>query len=95
MTDKIISVEEIARLERLAAEMRLNIVRMMGLNKAHHFGGSLSATDLVCALYFYKMKYDPKNPCWPERDRFVMSKGHSVPAQYTALAMLGVFLRLP
>lgn len=80
----------IARLERLAAEMRTHIVKMMGPNKAHHFGGSLSATDLVCALYFYKMKYDPKNPHWPERDRFIMSKGHSVPAQYAALAMLGV-----
>lgn len=79
------------RLERLAAQMRLNIVRMMGSEKAHHFGGSLSAADLVCALYFYKMRYDPDNPRWPGRDRFLMSKGHSVPAQYTALAMLGVF----
>jgi transketolase len=64
---------------------------MMGPNKAHHFGGSLSAADIVTALYFYKMRYDPANPTWPDRDRFVMSKGHSVPAQYAALAMLGVF----
>ena len=78
-------------LEFKAAEMRLNIVRMMGANKPHHFGGSLSAVDLITALYFYKMKYDPSNPKWPERDRFIMSKGHSVPAQYAALAMLGVF----
>jgi transketolase len=91
MNDKTISTAAMARLERLAAEMRLHIVRMMGANKAHHFGGSLSATDLVCALYFYKMRYDPQNPRWPERDRFIMSKGHSVPAQYAALAMLGVF----
>jgi transketolase len=92
MNNKTVNTTEtIARLEHLAAEMRLNIVRMMGANKAHHFGGSLSATDLVCALYFYKMKYDPKNPRWPERDRFIMSKGHSVPAQYAALAMLDVF----
>jgi len=65
-------------------------VRMMGANKAHHFGGSLSAADVVTALYFYAMRYDPKNPTWPERDRFIMSKGHCVPAQYAALAMLGV-----
>src|SRR3990172_3775667 len=78
-------------LELKAAEMRLHIVRMMGANKPHHFGGSLSAVDLITALYFYKMKYDPSNPKWPERDRFIMSKGHSVPAQYAALAMLGVF----
>jgi transketolase len=70
--------------------MRLHIVHMMGADKAHHFGGSLSATDLITALYFYKLKYNPIDPCWPERDRFLMSKGHAVPAQYAALAMLGV-----
>ncbi len=83
--------QNISRLQRLAAEMRLHIVRMMGPDKAHHFGGSLSAADLVTALYFYKMRLDPANPQWPERDRFVMSKGHSVPAQYAALAMRGFF----
>ena len=87
----MITRQEIGRLERLAAEMRLHIVRMMGPGKAHHFGGSLSAADLVTALYFYKMRYNPADPHWPERDRFIMSKGHSVPAQYAALAMLGVF----
>ncbi len=87
----MITRQEIGRLERLAAEMRLHVVRMMGPGKAHHFGGSLSAADLVTALYFYKMRYNPAEPHWPERDRFIMSKGHSVPAQYAALAMLGVF----
>jgi transketolase len=81
----------INNLERLAAEMRLNIVRMMGSNRIHHFGGSLSAADLLTAIYFYKMRYNPADPAWPVRDRFIMSKGHSVPAQYAALAMLGVF----
>jgi transketolase len=81
---------QIASLARRAAEMRLQIVTMMGPNKPHHFGGSLSAADVVTALYFYKMRFDPANPCWPERDRFLMSKGHSVPAQYAALAMLDV-----
>jgi transketolase len=71
--------------------MRWHIVAMMGPNKAQHFGGSLSATDLVAALYFYKMRFDPANPAWPERDRFIMSKGHAAPAQYAALALLGVF----
>jgi len=85
------TADEFARLRRRAAEMRWHIVTMMGQNKAHHFGGSLSAADIVTALYFYKMRYDPANPSWPERDRFLMSKGHSVPAQYAALAMLGVF----
>lgn len=82
---------ELARLRRLAAEMRWRMVTAMGPGKPHHFGGSLSAADIVAALYFYKMRYDPQRPAWPARDRFVMSKGHSVPAQYAALAMLGVF----
>jgi transketolase len=86
----MIDEAEQRRLERLAVEMRWHIVRMMGPGKAHHFGGSLSAADILTALYFYKMRYDPKNPRWPARDRFIMSKGHSVPAQYAALAMLGV-----
>jgi transketolase len=82
---------KVAELQCKAAELRLNIVTMMGSEKVHHFGGSLSAADIVTALYFYKMRYDPHKPDWPERDRFLMSKGHSVPAQYAALAMLGVF----
>ena len=89
--------QEIAQLRHKAAEMRLHIVRMMGANKPHHFGGSLSAADIMTALYLYKMRYDAQNPDWPERDRFIMSKGHSVPAQYAALAMIGVlpFEELP
>ena len=85
------TLEDIARLQRIAAELRYRIITMMGPNKAHHFGGSLSAADIITALYFYKMRYNPRDPHWPERDRFIMSKGHSVPAQYAALAMLGVF----
>jgi transketolase len=83
--------ETINRLRRIAAEIRLLTVKMMGAGKTHHFGGSLSAADVVTALYFYKMRYDPKKPKWPERDRLIMSKGHSVPVQYAALAKLGVF----
>jgi transketolase len=83
--------ETIHRLRRIAAEIRLLVVRMMGTGKAHHFGGSLSAADIITALYFYTMRFNPKNPKWPERDRLIMSKGHSVPIQYAALAMLGVF----
>ena len=86
MTD----LENIRRLQRIAAEIRLLVVKMMGVGKAHHFGGSLSAADIITALYFYRMRYDPRNPGWPERDRLIMSKGHSVPAQYAALALLGV-----
>ena len=84
------SQSQIIALRRHAADLRLRIVRMMGVGKTHHFGGSLSAADIITALYFYKMRYNPANPEWPDRDRFIMSKGHSVPAQYAALAKLGV-----
>jgi len=84
------STRDIPTLCRLAAELRLHAFQAMGPNKAHHFGGSLSAAEVVTALYFYKMRYNPQNITWPERDRFLMSKGHCVPAQYAALAMLGV-----
>jgi transketolase len=70
--------------------MRYHMVRMMGADKPHHFGGSLSIVEMIAALYFYKMRYNPANPNWDGRDRFVMSKGHTVPAQYVALARLGV-----
>ena len=82
--------EQLTYLTDMAAQMRRQIVGMMGPKKVHHFGGSLSATDILTALYFYKMNYDAQNPVWPDRDRFVMSKGHSVPAQYAALALKGV-----
>ncbi len=81
---------KLAELERTARDMRYHIVRMMGAGKPHHFGGSLSIVEMVTALYFYKMRYDPSDPDWDGRDRFVMSKGHTVPAQYVALAKLGV-----
>ena len=86
----MVTTDELVQLRTKAAEMRLRIVTMMGSNKAHHFGGSLSAADIVTALYFYRMRYDANDPNWAERDRFLMSKGHSVPTQYAALAMLGV-----
>ncbi len=86
----MVAADELYQLRLKAARLRLQIVAMMGPDKTHHFGGSLSAADIVAALYFYKMRYDPKNPDWPGRDRFLMSKGHSVPAQYAALGMLGV-----
>jgi transketolase len=54
-------------------------------------GGSLSIADVVAALYFSRMRHDPKNPAWPDRDRFLMSKGHATLAHYAALAMCGYF----
>lgn len=81
---------KLAELETTARELRYHIISMMGVDKPHHFGGSLSIAELVTALYFYKMRYEPSDPDWDGRDRFVMSKGHAIPAQYAALARLGV-----
>lgn len=77
-------------LEKKAAELRLSLLRTFSFGKAHHFGGSLSSMDLVSALYFYKMNYSKENFQDAARDRLIFSKGHSVPAQYVALAELGI-----
>jgi len=81
----------IQQLERKAQEIRLTIVKMVGPGKAGHFGGSCSIADVVAALYFHKMRHDPKNPKWPERDRLIFSKGHAAIAQYAALGICGYF----
>jgi transketolase len=81
----------VQQLERCAAEVRLQIVKSMGPGKFHHFGGSLSATDLLVALHHRQLRLRPGEPDWPERDRFVLSKGHAVPALYVCLARCGFF----
>ena len=83
--------EIIGYLNEAAKTLRLDIVKMVGIGKKGHLGGSLSIADVVTALYFYKMKHDPKNPKWEKRDRFLLSKGHSALAQYAALAECGYF----
>ena len=82
---------DVRELERRAAEVRLQIVKAMGPDKFHHFGGSLSVADLMVTLYYRQMRYRPEEPDWPERDRFVLSKGHAVPALYVCLARCGFF----
>jgi transketolase len=78
-------------LELKAWETRLELIRMFSHGKAHHFGGSLSCVELLTCLYFYKMRYSAELVKDPARDRCIMSKGHSVPAQYAILAKLGIF----
>jgi transketolase len=81
----------IERLSQKARTMRRSIVRMVGVGRAGHLGGSLSITDVVAALYFSKMKLDKNNPRWEKRDYFLLSKGHAALAQYAALAEMGFF----
>ena len=84
-------VNEIERLERMARAIRLDIVQMVGVGQRGHLGGSRSIADVVTALYFSKMRHDPANPSWPDRDRFLLSKGHAALVQYAALAECGYF----
>jgi transketolase len=71
--------------------MRRNIIRMIAAAGSGHAGGSLSAIDIITYLYFARMHIDPQNPAWPDRDRFILSKGHCSPAVYAVLAARGYF----
>ncbi len=88
MHEKTKTIEE---LERKAETIRRHIIKMVTKAQSGHPGGSLSATDIITALYFRVMRLDPKNPDWPDRDRFILSKGHACPAWYAALAERGYF----
>ena len=78
-------------LQKIANEVRKGIVTSVHSAKAGHPGGSLSAADIFTYLYFEEMNVDPKNPKKPDRDRFVLSKGHCAPGLYAALAHKGFF----
>jgi transketolase len=85
--------DEIRRIQRIAWELRTDIVKMIGVGKVGHLGGSCSLAEIVAALYFEKMRFDPKALRDPNRDRFLLSKGHCVLIQYAALIELGVIPR--
>ena len=82
---------DVKKLGSIAQCLRYELVKMIGYGKPGHFGGSCSIAEIISALYYYKMKHDPKNPSWPERDRLILSKGHAGVMQYVALAMQGYF----
>jgi len=81
----------VPELEKKAKQLRRHVVTMIATAGSGHPGGSLSAADIVTALYFKVLRHDPKNPQWPDRDRFVLSKGHVAPILYAALAECGYF----
>jgi len=76
-------------LEQIAKKLRQTVLKMISAAKSGHPGGSLSAIDIILDLYKNEMRHDPKKPKWEQRDRFVLSKGHGVPALYTVLAHCG------
>jgi transketolase len=81
-----------AELAQIARRLRVYVINMIAAANSGHPGGSLSAIDIITALYFGRvLKHDPKNPAWPDRDRFILSKGHGAPALYAALAESGYF----
>jgi transketolase len=81
------------QLKEIARQIRLDIVEMLYRAGSGHVGGSLSATDVLVALFFSHMHLDPGNACYPDRDFFVLSKGHAAPLLYAILARLGFFPR--
>lgn len=78
-------------LKRIANTLRQDIITMLTAAKSGHPGGSLSAVEILVALFFQEMRVDPNAPAWPERDRFILSKGHAAPVLYAALAEKGYF----
>jgi transketolase len=82
---------QIKELEEKAKQIRRLIIQMLVKAGSGHPGGSLSATDLITVLFFTLLKHNPKDPAWPDRDRFHMSKGHCAPLWYAVLAESGYF----
>jgi transketolase len=81
----------ILELKKKAIEIRKDIIKMLMLAGSGHTGGSLSLVEILIALYYYKLKNDPKDPKWTKRDRLLLSKGHGCPALYALLADKGYF----
>ena len=79
------------QLQIQACKVRMGVIEAVHGAKAGHPGGSLSASDMFTYLYFKEMNVDPANPKWADRDRFVLSKGHTAPGLYSALAHRGFF----
>jgi len=87
-TTKALSIEE---MEAIAKRLRRHIISMIGKAGSGHPGGSLSAVEIVTTLYFKLLHHKPQDPQWPDRDRFVLSKGHAAPLLYSTLAECGYF----
>ena len=82
---------EILELESKARKIRRSIIKMLDAGRAGHPAGSLSCVEIITALFYKILRIDPQNPLWPDRDRFILSKGHAAPALYAVLGDLGFF----
>ena len=83
------TISSVPELPAVAKRVRRSIVEMIGAAKSGHPGGSLSAVEILVTLYFDVMRHDPRRPDWPDRDRFILSKGHACPVLYAVLAEAG------
>ena len=83
--------QEILKLEEIARQLRIVSIKMIYKRQAGHPGGSLSAAEIISVLFFHKLRLDPENPAWEDRDRFLLSKGHASAILYAALAKRGFF----
>ena len=90
---KRIEQTDIKALKKKAREVRIDIIKMLAEAGSGHPGGSLSAVEVLVALFFSWMRHDPDNAHWEERDRFVLSKGHGCPVLYSVLAHCGCGFR--
>ena len=84
-------ITDVQELNEIAKNIRVKILHMLTRAGSGHTGGSLSAVDVAVAIYFSKMNFDPANPLWEKRDRFIMSKGHAAPLMYAIMAEAGYF----
>ena len=85
----LVTTDSLTETEEAARRIRRHIIRMLAEAGSGHPGGSLSAVEILSALYFRVLRHDPHNPSWPDRDRFILSKGHACPVLYATLAECG------
>jgi len=90
-TAAVASSLSVKEMEAIAKKLRRHIIAMTGKAGSGHPGGSLSAVEIVTALYFRLLQHKPQDPQWPDRDRFILSKGHAAPLLYATLAECGYF----
>jgi transketolase len=83
--------QKILELDEIARQLRIDSIKMIYKRQAGHPGGSLSAAEIISVLFFHKLRLDPANPKWEERDRFFLSKGHASAVLYAAMARRGFF----
>jgi transketolase len=87
----VVTTTDLDQLTAIARRLRRDIITLLAESQSGHAGGSLSEVEILTALYWRVLRHDPAKPDWPDRDRFILSKGHATPGYYSALAEAGYF----